>query len=411
MGQAKAGARLIGIAVFAVTMISMAAVGVLIPLMPQLSTQLRVPMTKLSFAIALFSFPSAIAATLMGGVIDRVGARRTLLSALAFGVLGDLAIHFAASYLALCAGVLSAGVAFAFIVVAAPAYLMTNLRGAERTRAMSLWSTYAPTGFACGLLLAAPFTGTQHASWAILVHAALLAAGCIASSVIIPEEPAVPHAGRALSDSVRMIRDVLCSGAVLRLSVALTIPSLISYGTSMIAPSYLASTYGISLAASSSAVAVAKICALLIGGMSMGVILVRNVNANLLFAILVAVGAVAQFVLFFPGSGFLTATAAMIVWLFCYSGVSAICFALLPVFNRGASQAAASGVANQIISLGSFTAAPLYFAIHFWSGFVLAAVVGLLLALMILPRAGSALLAPALLGGANATFGNAPRRI
>jgi MFS family permease len=390
MSQAETRAPLIAIAAFAVTMISMAAVGVLIPLMPQLSIQLHVPMTQLSFAIALFSFPSAIAATLIGGVVDRVGARRTLLSALSFGVLGDLVIHFAASYLAFCVGVLLAGAAFAFIVVAAPAYLMTSFQGAERTRAMSLWSTYAPTGFACGLLLAAPFTGTPHASWAILVHAGLLTVGSIASSVIIPEEPRVAQGGRTLSANVRMIRDVLCRGAILRLSAALTIPSVISYGTSMIAPSYLANAYGISLAASSSAVAVAKLCALLIGGMSMGVMLVRNVNAKLLFAILVAAGAVAQFVLFFPASGLLPATAAIIVWLFCYSGVSAICFALLPVLNREASQAAASGVANQIISLGSFAAAPLYFGIHSWRGFVLTAVVGLFLALIILPSAGSA---------------------
>jgi predicted MFS family arabinose efflux permease len=385
MGMASGSARSMSLTVYAVSMISMAAVGVLIPLLPHLSAKTGAPVSTLSFAIAMFSLPSALCAVGIAGMVARFGARRVFLFASGFGVLGDLVIYVATSFPLLALGVLLAGVAFAFIVVAAPAYLMSNLEGDERTHAMALWSTYAPIGFAAGLLIAAPLLGFDGGAAAILVHAGLLAASLLASLVLLPPETAQSRsAAAASSGGMRGILKVLTDVRVLMLAVAVTIPSLISYGTSMIAPSYLTKVYGVSLAASATTVAVAKIAALLIGGLSTGLMLVRNVNPKILFGVLAGVGLVSQLVLYWPQSGFFVAAGAMIVWLFCYSGMAAVCYALLPTLTR--NSAAGSGITNQINSMGSFTAAPIYFAIPSWPGFVLAAAVGLLISLLAVPR-------------------------
>jgi predicted MFS family arabinose efflux permease len=375
--------------VYAVTLISMAAVGVLIPLLPHLSAKLATPVATLSFAVAMFSLPSALAAVGIAAMVARFGARRVFLAAGAFGVLGDLVIYAAPSFPVLCLGVLLAGVAFAFIVVAAPSYLMSKLEGDERTHAMALWSTYAPIGFAAGLLAAAPLLGFDGGAAAILVHAGFLAAALLASTLFLPRENAATGAvSSAASGGLRGILKVITDRRVILLSVAVTIPSLISYGTSMIAPSYLTKVYGVSLATSATTVAVAKIVALLIGGLATGVLLVRNVNAKLLFGILAGVGLASQLVLYFPQSGFFVAAGAMILWLFCYSGMAAVCYAVLPTLTQ--NSAAASGISNQIVSIGSFAAAPIYFAISGWPGFVLAAAVGLILSLLALPRSAPA---------------------
>jgi MFS family permease len=383
-GMSRRALAITGI-VYLLTVLSMATVGLIVPSMDNLAVRLSASKAEIGFAIALFSIPSAALATIGGGVIDQIGAKRAMLISAAIAVAGDILAYAAPSLLLFDLGMILAGIGFAGISVAAPALLMDALDGGERIRAMSLWSTYAPTGFAVGLLLAAPLVDGPHWRVALLLHAALMLAGLTAVALVLPAPTggqAARSAGRHLADTLAIFRD----GPVLRLAIAVTLPNAVSYGTSLIAPSYLAKTYHISLAASSGTVAFAKIFAMIVGGVVMGALLARRVSSLLLFGVTAAIGVAAQIMLYLPGSGLLPATCALIVWLFAFGGMSGTAMAMLPqVVRDPARKGTASGLVGQFISLGSFAAPSIYFAMEGWIGFVLIAAAALGLAAVMLP--------------------------
>src|SRR6185312_12979455 len=143
-------------------------------------------------------------------------------------------------------------------------------------------------------------------------------------------------------------------GAV-RLGIAIALPNAVSYGTSLAIPSFLARAHHLSIATSSASVASAKLAALVVGGVGMGYLLSRNVRARTLFAIMVVIGIVAQGVLFLTTSSIMLATAALVLWLFAFGGMSGGAMTLLPVVVRDPTRhGAASGLVNQCISVASF---------------------------------------------------------
>ena len=90
------------------SVLCMMPVGVLVPFIDALSRDLATTAPQLGLAIALFSVPSAILATLGGGLIDRYGVRRSLLLAAAALILGSVLVSQVHSLLALdCAMVVS----------------------------------------------------------------------------------------------------------------------------------------------------------------------------------------------------------------------------------------------------------------------------------------------------------------
>lgn len=386
----------IATAAYLLTILSMATVGVIVPSMGRYATALSTTPAAIGFAISLFSVPSAVLATLGGGLIDQIGAKRALLLSAAAAIAGDILAHAAPNLPLFDVALLLAGIGFAGISVAAPALLMHMLAGGERIRAMSLWSTYAPTGFAIGLLIATPFA--DGAGWrsAMLVHAGLMALALGLGTMLLPAAAAgEARAGqpivRRLTQTLAIFRD----GPVVRLAIAVALPNAVSYGTSLVAPSYLARVHDISVAASSGMVAFAKIFAMIVGGTMMGALLARRVSSLLLFAIMAAVGVAAQFLLYLPASGFPLATCALILWLFAFGGMSGTAMAMLPaVVGDPTRNGAASGLVGQFISIASFLAPSVYFAMAWWPGFVLIAVAGLAVALAALP-AGRRRVAPA----------------
>jgi MFS family permease len=177
----------------------------------------------------------------------------------------------------------------------------------------------------------------------------------------------------------------------LRLGIAVALPNAVSYGTSLAAPAYLARVHHLSIATSSVTVASAKIAAMIIGGLSMGYLLSRAVGASLLFAIMVAVGVLAQTILFLPASGITLATMALVLWLFAFGGMAGGAMTLLPtVVPDPARSGAASGLVNQFISLASFATPSTWLALHSGLQYVLLATVCLLISLIALPPAGAA---------------------
>jgi predicted MFS family arabinose efflux permease len=368
--------------------VAMMTIGVLVPFIDRLCGELGATRAEIGFAIALFSMPSAVLATAGGGLIDSYGLRRSMCLAACASAAGSILASRSQSVLALDGAMLVAGLGFGALCVGLPCLIMATLHAGARIRAMSFASTFAPTGYAAGLLLAIPFTTGGAWRLALLTHAAIMAVTMVALAVGIPAissaGPSAQGLGLRLAELLRLFREP----RALRLGLAVALPNALSYGTSLAAPSYLARVHHLSLATSSASVALAKLTAMIIGGLSMGHLLSRAVAPRLLFAAMAAIGLVAQALLFLPARGIALATAALIVWLFAFGGMAGGAMTLLPTVARNPNRGgAASGLVNQFISLASFAAPSTWLALHDGGQYVLLAAACLAVSTVALPGA------------------------
>jgi MFS family permease len=374
------------VVIYLYTVLSMATVGMVASLTQDFATALAAPQKRIGLAIAMFSAPSALLAAAGGAIIDRLGARPAMLVCAGVSLVADAAAFSAHSTLALNLALLLAGLGFAGISVAAPAMIVTTLKGPLQVRAMSLWSTYAPTGFALGLLLAAPFAGTGRWGMAIGLHGFLMALALAAGALLLPARPISRRASASLHQRLKDLAGAVADRRVLRLALAVALPSAISYGASLLAPSYLARVHHLGIGASSIAVALAKAGAMIICGLVMGQLLAHRINRKALYALFCAVGLVAQLAVFYPGDTFVLAAAGLVAWLIAYGGMAAIGMATLPLVIRDpAHSGAASGLIGQGVSVASFLTPAVYFGMPHWPGFILAACIGLAVSLLALP--------------------------
>jgi MFS family permease len=378
--------------------LSMMPVGVVVPFIARLGQDLAASPAELGFAIALFSMPTAVLATLGGGLIDRYGVRASMLAAGSVAALASFLASGSHSLLALDCAMLLSGLGFGGICVAAPCLIMGTLSDGVRIRAMSFLSTFAPTGYAAGLLLAVPFVGSGAWPVALRVHGAVMVLAVVAMASLLPRlEKAATRSGDSPRRTLAHMLSIVREPRALRLGLAIALPNAVSYGTSLAAPSYLARVHDLSIAASSATVAFAKIAAMVVGGLSMGYLLSRAVRASLLFAIMAGIGVMAQVILFLPASGMTLATAALILWLFSFGGMAGGAMTLLPdVVRDSARGGAASGLINQFISLASFAAPSTWLALHDGVQFMVLAFACLLISVIALPGTAS----PAALGHA-----------
>jgi predicted MFS family arabinose efflux permease len=363
----------------------MAAVGIVAAMTLDLSTTMGIAKQDVGIALSMFSLPSALGAVICGGVVDRFGPRWVIVCSCLACVIGDATAVLGGNATALMLALALNGVGFTGISVAAPAMIVTSTSGERRVRAMSIWSTYAPTAFALGLLMGAPFAGTGHWVPPLVIHAGfmlLLAAAAIALPQVITQAPL------GLGDQFRSFGRVFRQIGVLRLSIAVAVPSALSYGTSLISPAYIAQVHGTSIGASVTAVAAVKGVAMLLCGVVTGTLLSRNFHTFLLFAGLALVGLMAQVGIFWPGSNLALAVFGLFAWLVAFGGMSAAAMSLLSgVIESPAQSGTASGFIGQVLSLLSLFAPSIYFGMNHWQGYVLLAGAGLMISTLALPGA------------------------
>ncbi len=224
----------------------------------------------------------------------------------------------------------------------------------------------------------------------------ILALG-LAAILLLPRVPRVATmSGESARTRLARLFIAVRHPAALRLAVAIAMPNMISYGTSLIAVTYISRVHGVSLAASATTVAVAKIVAMLLGGTMMGSLLANGVAPRRLFKIVIAVGVVAQALLYIPASPLPIAVGGLMLWLFAYGGQCGVCMAMMPTLATGDLLGGAlAGLVNQVISICSFLTPTIYFALSGWTAFVGLALAGSLISLLALPvqRARTATLA------------------
>lgn len=240
------------------------------------------------------------------------------------------------------------------------------------------------TGYAVGLVIAAGVRLLRTMD--VPAASDLRSAGCgncrgARATATRPAERSWPTAGIGRYPA-HFVRSQAC-----RLAFAVGLPTAISYATGIIAPSYIADIHHLTIGYSAVLVAVAKIIAMILGGLIFGQLIAINVDIRHLFAATALIGLAAQIVLFMPAAGVVLSTLALVLWLFAVSGLLASGMMLVPVLSPDpARRALATGLVCQVTSLLCFVSPPLYFMVTRWEILVGTAAIGLSAAYLLLPR-------------------------
>jgi MFS family permease len=378
--------------VYLYSVLTSASISKLVPIEAELERTFGATPAGIGVAISLISVSSAIAATVGGAIIDRVGARRAIICTSLIVAVSDVIGFFSTSMFMLDVARLIEGIEFIGIIAAAPALIIATTSGPLRVKAMSLWSTYTPTGYSLGLLLAAPFAGTTAWRWTFVVHGGLFfLAACLGG--MLPNPPQAPDRRFSTQGRPRLLELLSAYGEVkpLRLSVSNAFLVSIGLGTSVVVPAYFARTHQVSVGTSSTILAFAN-AAMILGGILAGLLLSRNVSALRLYLLAALGGILSGVLLYVPQVGFPVAVAMLLVWLLTTGAAVAIIMSLLPHVVRDPQHgAAASGLLAQVMAFGTLITPAIFYSMLAkgnWMYFAAVVFGGWVISVIALPAAG-----------------------
>jgi EmrB/QacA subfamily drug resistance transporter len=154
--------------------------------LPSIGRSLELGRDALAWVVTAYTLMFAGLMILGGRLADAFGARRTLLTGVALFTLASLACGLAGSGGALIAGRATQGIGGALMSPSALAILITTFKGAERRRALGIWSAIGGAGAAVGVLLGGLLTSGPGWSWVFFVNVPVgLALLCILPMVVV----------------------------------------------------------------------------------------------------------------------------------------------------------------------------------------------------------------------------------
>lgn len=350
--------------VYLYSLLCAASISKLIPIEGDIERALGATPEGVGIAISLVSVFSAFAATIGGGIIDRVGARLSIIIASLVVILADVISFFAKTMFVLDLARVLEGFEFIGIMVAAPALIMATTTGKRQVQAMSLWSTYVPTGFGLGLLLAVPFVGSPEWRWTFVVHGALFAVA-VSLGGLLPKIPREANAAKPVSPrlGIKELLSVYGEIGPVRLSISNALLVSVGLGTSTVIPRYFAQTHHVSMATSSAISAFTNL-AMIAGAIMAGFALSRGMRTISLYSGVAVMGVIVGFLLYAPWVAFSVAVTMLILWALTTGVASAALMALLPRVVKDPSRGgAAAGLVGQVMAVTNFVTPAIYY--HF----------------------------------------------
>jgi len=376
-----------------------AFISILVPLEGNIEHAYHTTPASVGFSISLITVCSIFFATIGGNIIDRIGARRSLVGTSVFLVLCNVAGFFSTSMFLLDAVRLLEGIEFVGIIVAAPVLIIGTTSGRRRVQAMTLWSTYTPAGVGLGLLLAVPFAGTSAWRRTFLVHGALLAAAASLGWLL----PEIPREARGIARRGRPpwsdYFEIYRQQGPWKLSISYALLVSIAFGTSTVIPAYFARMHHVSIARSSGLLGAGYLLTIF-AGIGGGYLLTRGIRPVLLYIGITLAGMTSGLLLYAPWSSLPVAIVMVAVWLTSTGAAAAVLMALLPrVLRDPARGGAAMGLLVQITALANLLTPPIYLALlpkGNWLDFVSLILGGWILSLVFLPAWKTDMAAPSL---------------
>jgi predicted MFS family arabinose efflux permease len=295
-------------------------------------------------------------------VVDRLGARRVLMLGALIGIAANLIYLASPTLRFIQVARLLEGFAIVHIYTAGPALLMATTEGNTRTRAMTLWSTYAPIGTATGLALGGLFA--ESADWrsTFLLHGILFAvAGGLC--VFQPKAGAAPAGASAtMSERLRDLGAAFVSPKLLLLGLAFFLLISMGLGANVTFPTHLAVVHDISVQASSSMVAGTTL-AMVLGSLGAGLLLPRGVKPAAMLTALSVASFVAGALCFYPDVSLAGRSVTLFAWFVLTGACMATMLAMLPMVAQAGRQGSAAALINFAGAVATFLNPPLWLAI------------------------------------------------
>jgi predicted MFS family arabinose efflux permease len=338
--------------VLAAGFVGAASLGKLVPHLDWIAGTYGVALGLAGFALSCVMLPGALAGWKFGGLSDRFGAKRIAITGLVIAAAASLAGGYPGSFVMLVALRIVEGAGYSMIVIAGTVLAAEAIPG-RGVLALSVWSAFAPIGFALGQWAGAfaPRAAPLPAIGA--VHAAILIATALALWVAVR-----PSAMRASRGSAWQVIGHLSARR-----------SAIAFGTSCgviiaavaLAPVVLANRSGLPLAQVASYTALASLAGLA-GRIAPGWLLERGITP---FAIFASAGAVAVVSLVACFTAPLwPALACFVVFQTAAGAMPGLLSAMMQQVAPPEELGAFSGICNQVINIGNLLGPPLGLAAY-----------------------------------------------
>jgi MFS family permease len=325
-------------------------VGKIPPSLPSLREELMLGLVAAGVVVSALNLIGATTGSMIGMLIDRVGARRMVGGALLAAALGNAIGALAHAPALLILGRLIEGLAFILTLSASPVLLQRLSAPKDRGLVMGFWGTFLPVASAIAVAAAPSLLhiGGWRLVWAILGATAVLALALFLLVELKAPEP--PRAGAArIADLGRAWR----TPALLWLGLAFAGFSFNYIGVLSFLPTWLIEAQGLPLWVGA-AVTIPYALGNAVGNITGGMLLRRGVSAGRLIATAAAIVGVLALVMFLPGAPIAVRLVATVIFGSIGGWIPVSAFATAPRLAPEPKLAgAAMGLVVQMLNVGT----------------------------------------------------------
>ena len=339
---------------------SAASLGKLVPHLDWMVAGYGVSLGMAGFAVSCLMIPGALAGWTFGAIVDRIGARRGAVGGLLLSAAASLASGYAGGIGALIFCRVLEGFGYTLLVISATVIAVQLAGAVHGALALSVWSSFAPIGFALGQWAGAYASGPHVLKSIGAAHAAVLALCALAVALCIERDVSRERAPPS--------RAALRHAPALLASVSMGIVCAILIAAVALAPVILAAATGLSVAAVASMTALAALPSI-IGRFLPGWLLGRGATALAVFSAAAALSAATV-------AGSLLAPVPLWLALVLF-GVFQIAAGMLPGIHSAmlphiapapGALGTVSGMSSQMASVGNLLGPPLVLAFYAAAG-------------------------------------------
>ena len=351
--------------------ISAASLGKLVPHLDWLAAHYGVPLGMAGFAVSCVMLPGALAGWTFGAASDRYGAKRVAIAGLAVAAVASLASAVATNFAFLLAIRILEGVGYTLLVVAATVIAARVMPG-KSAIALSVWSSFAPIGFALGQWAAAYAAGDFPLKMIGVVHAAVLILAALALYFVVDLAPQ--------NQGANSISRVLRHAPARRAALAFGATCAALLAAVALAPVVLASRAGMTVAGVAALTALAALVSI-VGRIAPGWLLDRGAAPLALFSWASVVAAMAIVATLAAPLTLAPSLLLFAVFQIAAGALPGILSAMIPHVAPGPGElGSTSGLCAQMVNVGNLLGPPLALAVYAAAGANAAAV--LLVALL-----------------------------
>ena len=368
------------LAVLATGLVTAATIGKLVPHIPWLATAFDTSLGLAGLLVSAVMVPGALVGWVLGAVVDRFGAKRVAIGGIGLHALASVCLPYATSFGALAALRVVEGVGYSLLIVAATVLVVRVSAVRHRALALSVWSSFAPIGFALGQWAAAGVGGADRLGEIGEVHAALLVAAAVLLGVLFPAD-----ARTQVATVDRPARSALRYPPALRAAGAFGCATAVLLSAVALTPLVLAPAAGLSVAETARLTALAALPGI-IGRFGSGWLLDRALAPLTVFASASIIGTACLLACLLAPIPLGLALVFFACFQICIGALPGVLSAMLPhVAPTPAQLGTVTGMSNQTANLGNLIGPPLVLSVFAASGagaasMVLVAVVALGLA-------------------------------